>query len=210
MRTFFKSLGAIGCTAFALLLVVVGVGVVYIALGDVGGGSWGKFSNRPVATWNDDGRNMTIESDFAYIDPRGKRWDAPKGSIVNGASIPRSLWTFIGGPFEGQYRNASIVHDVYCGTMSETSWDVHFMFYEACRCGGVPERNAKILYYAVLNFGPKWEYLMQSTEDGVEARPVVVQTTRSLSAEELARIEAYFAEHDPEAEDIANLRIPKQ
>ena len=121
MRTFFKSLGAIGCTAFALLLVVVGVGVVYIALGDVGGGSWGKFSNRPVATWNDDGRNMTIESDFAYIDPRGKRWDAPKGSIVNGASIPRSLITTLLMQLEVNQSN-SVIRNRFAtdyGTMTE-------------------------------------------------------------------------------------------
>ena len=151
---------------------------------------------------------MTIEADFAYVDPRGKRWDAPKGSIVNGASIPRSLWTIIGGPFEGKYRNASIVHDVYCDSMSEPSEAVHFMFYEACRCGGVPEKKAKILYYAVATFGPKWEYLMQSTEDGGGVKAQVVQTTQPLSQEELTRIEAYFAEHDPDVEDIPGLRIP--
>lgn len=208
MRSLFASIGAVGCLILGLGFLLVASVVVYVSLQSIGGGSWGVFDGKPLAAWNDDGRNMTIESDFAYIDPRGKRWDAPKGSIVNGASIPRSFWTFIGGPFEGQYRNASVVHDVYCETMSEPSGDVHFMFYEACRCGGVPERKAKLLYYAVSTFGPQWQYLMQSKEDGGEVKAQVVQTTRSPSAEELERIKAYFDEHDPDAKDIPYLRIP--
>ncbi len=31
------------------------------------------------------------------------------------------------------------------------------MFHEACRCGGVPERKAKIIFAAVYHFGPRWE-----------------------------------------------------
>ena len=46
---------------------------------------------------------------------------------------------FTGGPLDGPYRNASIVHDVACVSMTDPWDDVHFMFYEACRCGGVPE-----------------------------------------------------------------------
>src|SRR5712692_9140850 len=30
------------------------------------------------------------------------------------ASIPRAFWSVIGGPLEGQYRNASVFHDVAC------------------------------------------------------------------------------------------------
>mgnify|MGYP001792979849 CR=1 FL=1 len=47
-----------------------------------------------------------------YVDPKGHVWVAPASSVVDGASIPRSLWTFMGGPFEGKYRNASVLHDV--------------------------------------------------------------------------------------------------
>ena len=102
-----------------------------------------------MAVWDADGRNMTLREDFFYIDSQGRRWRAPTGAIVNGASIPSVFWTAIGGPFEGKYRNASVVHDVGCAEMRQPWEDVHRMFYEACRCGGVDETQAKLMYYAV-------------------------------------------------------------
>ncbi len=55
---------------------------------------------------------MTLLSELRYIDPDGVVWIAPAGSVVDGASIPRVLWSFMGGPFDGKYRNASVLHDV--------------------------------------------------------------------------------------------------
>jgi len=99
---------------------------------------------------------MQLNEDFAYISPSGKRWDAPNGSIVDGASIPQVFWTVVGGPFEGQYRNASVVHDVACVKRSEKWEDVHRMFYYAMRAGGVSESRAALMYAAVYKFGPRW------------------------------------------------------
>ena len=73
---------------------------------------FGYFSGQVIAGWLDNGREMKLTQDFSYIDPQKKKWGAPKDSIVDGASIPQSFWSFIGGPLEGQYRNASVVHDV--------------------------------------------------------------------------------------------------
>jgi hypothetical protein len=100
---------------------------------------------------------MQLTQKFAFIDPRGKEWAAPQGAVVNGASIPGSLWSVVGGPYEGQYRHASVVHDVACEEMTSKWEDVHKMFYEACRCGGVSDAKAKTMYYAVYNFGPRWQ-----------------------------------------------------
>ncbi|TWT56535.1 DUF1353 domain-containing protein [Allorhodopirellula solitaria] len=104
-----------------------------------------------------DGRQYKLLHDVTYVDRKGTRWIAPKDSIVNGASIPRAFWTFLGGPFTGRFRRASIVHDVYCVTRERPSADAHLMFYEACLRDGVPPIKAKVLYYAVHNFGPKWK-----------------------------------------------------
>lgn len=119
--------------------------------------NFGRFQGDVIALWLTDGRNMRLTQRFAYIDPRGKEWVAPKGSVVNGASIPSSLWSVVGGPFEGQYRHASVIHDVGCEEMTSKWEDVHTMFYEACRCGGVSEARGKLMYYAVYNFGPRWQ-----------------------------------------------------
>src|ERR1035441_4686270 len=45
------------------------------------------------------------------IDPDGLEWKAPKGLVTDGASIPQIAWTPVGGPFEGLYRLAAVVHD---------------------------------------------------------------------------------------------------
>jgi len=119
--------------------------------------NFGRFKGDVIALWLPDGRNMQLTQRFAYVDPRGKEWVAPKGSVVNGASIPGALWSTVGGPYEGQYRHASVVHDVACEEMTSKWEDVHNMFYEACRCGGVSDVKAKTMYFAVYNFGPRWQ-----------------------------------------------------
>jgi hypothetical protein len=119
---------------------------------------WGKFLSVPKVELLGDGRLLRLTEDFAYVDRNNTTWIAPKGSIVDGASIPWPLWSVTGGPLEGKYRNASIVHDVECDRKTKAWDDVHLMFYDACRCGGVPEVQAKTLYAAVYHFGPRWDF----------------------------------------------------
>src|SRR5215212_6173826 len=74
--------------------------------------SLGQFIGPVRTEWCDDGRKMRLLSAFAYKDPSNHVWTAPVNSIIDGASIPRIFWTIAGGPFEGKYRKASVVHDV--------------------------------------------------------------------------------------------------
>ncbi len=57
---------------------------------------------------------MKLLYNFTYEDPNGLLWNAPGGSIVDGASIPRIAWKVVGTPFYGKYRDASVIHDVAC------------------------------------------------------------------------------------------------
>src|SRR5260370_41675122 len=57
------------------------------------------------------GRNFELEQPFGYIDPSGTRWQAERGLVTDGASIPWALWSIVGGPFEGEYRRAAVIHD---------------------------------------------------------------------------------------------------
>lgn len=75
---------------------------------------WGDCSGNIDARWLEDGRKMMLLADYLYTDPASTSWLAPKGAEIDGASIPQALWSFIGGPFEGLYRKASVVHDVGC------------------------------------------------------------------------------------------------
>src|SRR5215475_10347325 len=65
-----------------------------------GASKWGHYNGEPVTKWNPDGRTMTLLTELRYIDPKGEVWVAPIGSVVDGASIPRYLWSIMGGPFE--------------------------------------------------------------------------------------------------------------
>ena len=111
---------------------------------------------------------MTLLNELRYTDPNGVVWVAPAGSVVDGASIPRSLWSFMGGPFEGKYRNASVLHDVAYTMQNRPPEECDRMFYYAMRCSGVGAVEAKTMYYALLHFGEHWKFSVK------RARPVKV------------------------------------
>lgn len=151
--------------AFAcLVLVAVAVAFVYLRL-DVGGGFYGKFSGHPLVEFGDNGRDITLKAPFTFVDYENHTWDVPAGYVANGASIPRAFWTLIGGPLDGPYRDASIIHDFYCDKFAEPwpdaykrEWrNVHRAFYYGMRARGVDEIKAKTMYGAVYHFGPRWE-----------------------------------------------------
>ncbi|MEA2238156.1 MAG: hypothetical protein QOC81_2880 [Thermoanaerobaculia bacterium] len=116
--------------------------------------------NRYVGTvqteWLEDGRRMKLLQTLQYIDPACNVWEATKESIVDGASIPKFAWSIIGGPFEGKYRNASVIHDVACDQKTKPWEAVHEVFYNAMIASGVSIVTAKIMYAAVFHFGPRW------------------------------------------------------
>src|SRR6266849_5879287 len=119
---------------------------------------WGHYSGYVEARWENDGRTMTLLTELRYTDPQGVVWVAPAGSVVDGASIPRYLWSVMGGPFEGKYRNASVLHDVAYGEHKRPWWDCDRMFYNAMRCSGVSVGEAKTMYYALYKFGRHWKF----------------------------------------------------
>lgn len=170
--------------------------------------SFGRFEGEVVGVWSANGRDMTLREDFVYVDPQNKRWQAPTGSVVNGASIPRAFWSVIGGPFEGRYRNGSVIHDVACVEMAEPWEDVHKMFYEACRCGGVGEKKAKLIYWAVQNFGPRWKTVTRANPNGGET----VQVSEPIApppppANVVAMAEEYFETNNPTLEVVESLTM---
>ncbi|HRY30608.1 MAG TPA: DUF1353 domain-containing protein [Elusimicrobiota bacterium] len=119
-------------------------------------GRYGRYVGKVYAKFLPNGRDMQLLKPFKYIDPHKKVWPAPARSIVDGASIPQFAWSIIGGPFEGKYREASVIHDVACDKKNRPWAAVHEMFYYAMRASGVGSVKAKIMYAAVHYFGPRW------------------------------------------------------
>lgn len=121
----------------------------------------GQFEGNVDARWlvepgND--RSMILLADFAFIDSANFKWEAKKGDVVDGASIPEAVWSeVVGTPYTGDYRRASVVHDVACEKKIKTSKDAHRMFYEAMLADGTSPARALIFYTAVRLFGPQWD-----------------------------------------------------
>ncbi len=112
----------------------------------------GAFSGNPQAEWLSEpgaDRRMQLLQDFWYDDPDGRRWPAPAGSVVDGASIPAPLWSTVGSPYTGEYRRASVVHDVACGDPKVVRREADAMFYRACLAGGCSRVQAELLYAGV-------------------------------------------------------------
>jgi Protein of unknown function (DUF1353) len=105
-------------------------------------------------------------------------WVAPAGSVVDGASIPRSLWTIMGGPFEGKYRNASVLHDVSYDQHNRPWEECDRMFYNAMRCSGVGKVEAGTMYYALYKFGHHWKFEVK------KAKPLKPKEAKALARNE--------------------------
>ncbi|WGM37667.1 DUF1353 domain-containing protein [Caulobacter sp. NIBR1757] len=161
------------------------------ATAEEGPENWGAYDGLPPqVVLLDDGRTCRLLAPLAYRRPDGSHWPVPIGATLDGASIPRAFWSLIGGPFEGRYRNASIVHDRYCDTQERPWKDTHRMFYEAMRCSGVGLAKAKTMYYAVYRFGPRWD---APGQEGVRATTAVLGPVEA--AELAADAEAIHVHH---------------
>ncbi|MGR9249456.1 DUF1353 domain-containing protein [Rhizobium leguminosarum] len=119
---------------------------------------FGNFSSGPSGQFIDaDPRPLfELSNNFSFDDPNGLKWDVPAGEKVDGASIPQAFWSIIGGPFEGPYLKASIIHDYFCTKQNRTAHDTHRNFYYGMRANGVAEWKAKAMYWAVATYGPDW------------------------------------------------------
>lgn len=127
---------------------------------------FGKFLDQLNGSFNPQAKprpTFKVGGEFRFDDPNGLRWTTPAGFEVDGASIPQPFWSFIGGPFEGEYINASVIHDYYCDTKTRTEHDTHRSFYYGMRAAGVPVWKANVMYYAVATFGPKWKLTTRVT-----------------------------------------------
>jgi hypothetical protein len=141
--------------------------------------AFGRYLGRLILEPLPDGRLMRLVEPFGFLDDEEKRWPVPVGTKVDGASIPQPLWSVMGGPFEGRYRDASVIHDYYCDVRSEPSRAVHRVFYNAMRASGVSALRAKLMFAAVYFAGPRWsDTVVDNTRLRLET--VVDDTRRRL------------------------------
>jgi hypothetical protein len=157
---------------------------------------WGSFSGAVETRWDSDGVTMVLLTELRYTDPYGKVWIAPAGSRVDGASIPRPFWTIIGGPFEGKYRNASVLHDVAYDEQKVSPEEADLMFYNAMRASGVGAVTAKTMYYSLRRHGRHWKHRQAEPVDAAPGRSTAV------GPQEVGEIQNWVKENDPSLDQI--------
>jgi hypothetical protein len=117
---------------------------------------YGRFEGNLVLVPEKNGPAMRLAQRYAFIDASGGVWEAPAGTVSDGASIPKAAKSFVGGSWDGLYRDAAVIHDVACDR-KDRPWElVHLTFYHAMLAKGVPVTTAKVMYAAVYHFGPRW------------------------------------------------------
>jgi len=114
------------------------------------------FSGSPEIKMLDNGRDIKLLKEFRFYDSTGLIWSVPSGTTVNGASIPRPLWSVVGGPLTGKYRRSSIIHDYFCDIQTRPAYMVHRAFYEAVLSEGLGLQKARSMLAAVVFLGPQW------------------------------------------------------
>jgi len=105
--------------------------------------------------------NCRLGQDFGYVDPSGIGWQAQKGLLTDGASIPPWAKPFIGESFDKAFIRAAVIHDHYCNRHVHPWRRTHRMFYDALLESAVPAAQAGIMYFAVMVGGPKWAKLIK-------------------------------------------------
>jgi hypothetical protein len=168
---------------------------------------WGYYSGFPETRWDSDGRTMTMLNELRYTDPQGVVWIAPAGSVVDGASIPKSLWSIMGGPFEGKYRNASVLHDVAYDQHNRPWAECDRMFYNAMRCSGVGAVEAGTMYYSLYKFGRHWKYTVKRAKpvkqkDLAAATPAPIPKAIPVNETDISEARAWIRSADPSLDQI--------
>ena len=59
----------------------------------------------------DDGENAVVKGGYVLVAPDGTEYPVHDGTVTDGASIPRALWSIVGSPFTGRYRDVAPWHD---------------------------------------------------------------------------------------------------
>jgi endonuclease G, mitochondrial len=115
----------------------------------------------------------------------------------------RAFWSLIGGPFEGKYRNASVLHDVGYEQKTHSAEEVDRMFYNAMRCSGVGMVEAKTMYYALHRHGRHWKVPIRRAKPA-ELSEIAPPAERATTVDpgEVDAIQKWIEANNPSLEQI--------
>ena len=189
-----------------VLLVVVGI-IIYINKPPPGG----YFKPEAITLTEQGEYKILVDAQLKFIDANKEVWTAPKGTLTDGATVPRLVLPVTDGRWHPGFLKAAVVHDAYCQEENaertphqyqSRSWrDVHRMFFEACIVGGTDPSIAKLMYAAVFFGGPRWgDPKHELTELPAEMLVRGFSGTKEWIQEKnpsVEEIEAYFDKREP-------------
>lgn len=115
-----------------------------------------KFEDALEVSPLDDDINWVVLEDFYYdtdvllTGVSSHRVVALRGFTTDFASIPRLLWTLIGGPAEGRYRKIAVIHDVLYRTKGlATRKEADAVLYEGMKFSGCSWHQRWAIYLGV-------------------------------------------------------------
>jgi len=114
----------------------------------------------------------------------------------------------MGGPFEGKYRNASVLHDVAYDQHNRPWQDCDRMFYNAMRCSGVSAVEAKTMYYALYKFGRHWKFPIRKakrvkpSELAAQKSEAEIPRALPMNENEINQTRDWIRSADPSLEEI--------
>jgi len=98
-------------------------------------------------------RKWKTNSEVTYTSDDGDTVLVPKGFIMDGASIPKIFWPFVGHPYMGNYARAALVHDYLYVSHKLTKEKADLIFLDIMKIDGVKPWRRTVMYYAVKWFG---------------------------------------------------------
>ena len=113
-----------------------------------------SFTNELSVTFLE-GKKLRIQlnEDLVYwrTDSKGDKITeiAEEGFICDGASIPRVLWSILGSPLSGLYRNPAVLHDKWYREGKYSRRKCDRLFLEAMKVAGVGLIKRRVIYSGV-------------------------------------------------------------
>ncbi|MES2070666.1 MAG: DUF1353 domain-containing protein [Pseudomonadota bacterium] len=145
--------------------------------------NYGKYLGTLQLQWLPDEQHVLVLAPFDYIDPQGQTWSVARGHVVDASSIPQLARSLMGEPFDEEYREATVIHDVACDEKTADWESVHAAFYTALLASGVDGLKARLLYAAVYHFGPRWDARLESRNvPASQAQSEINKLSSQLSA----------------------------
>ncbi|MEM9028125.1 MAG: DUF1353 domain-containing protein [Pseudomonadota bacterium] len=145
---------------------------------------FGRFEGELAIVQIENRSEWKLLRDLTFIGPNGVVWTAPRGTIVNGASIPRAIWPIGAYPWDGVLGKPSVIHDHFWVTKSRHSKDVHRAFYDGLLANKASKFRAILAYAGVLLFGGRWT----ATREAFVACTETVARKRQVTVEEIAQM----------------------